>query len=134
MEDTLATLYGLDAGDNVRYELGAYVRVAFKKELMKNINYTSTLDLFANYLEDPQNVDVNWDNVLGFKVNDYISGSLALTLIYDDNVDVPRGTNQIVTTDETGAELITEVPNLGPGMQFRQLFTLGFSYNFGAKK
>jgi len=28
---------------------------------MKNVAFTTKLDLFSNYAENPQNIDVNWE-------------------------------------------------------------------------
>src|SRR5690554_5594942 len=41
-----------------RAELGSYLRVVYKKELMKNINMRSRIEFFSNYMENPQNIDV----------------------------------------------------------------------------
>ena len=43
-------LYGLPNGDQFKSEAGAYLKVGFKKDLIKNVSYTSTLELFSNYL------------------------------------------------------------------------------------
>ena len=31
---------------------------------MKNIGFTTKIDLFSNYLDKPQNIDVNWETLL----------------------------------------------------------------------
>ena len=43
-------LYGLPNGDQFKSEAGAYLKVGFKKDLIKNVSYTSNLELFSNYL------------------------------------------------------------------------------------
>ena len=65
--------FGVDPGKAVRSEFGGYVKVSFKKELLKNIRITTNLDLFSNYLFEPQNIDVNWDMLLTFKVVDPVA-------------------------------------------------------------
>ena len=87
---------------------------------MKNISLQTKLDLFSNYSENPQNVDVNWEMLLGMKVNKYISVTLGLAAIYDDAVFVPKG------KDSQGALVY------GKGLQFKQTFGVGFTYNMGA--
>jgi hypothetical protein len=67
-------------------EIGAFLTANIKKELAKNINLTSRLDLFSNYRNNPQNIDVFWTNTLGFKVNKYIGFTYNLDLIYDHDV------------------------------------------------
>ena len=124
--DSLAPAYGVDEGENVRYEIGAYFRLNFNKELVKNVTYTTTLDLFSNYLENPQNIDVNWDNVLNFKVNEYINANLSWQLIYDDDVIISRSPQEFAEGSNVNL-------NRGPATQFRQVFSLGFGYKFGAE-
>ena len=122
--DSLAPAYGLDPGKNVRTELGAYARVFWHKELIKNVTYQTTLDLFSNYASNPQNVDVNWNNLLTLKVNKFISASLIWSLVYDDNVTLARTPAKIDPV--TGNNI-----NLGPALQFKEVLGIGFAYKFG---
>ena len=48
------------AGKTTRVEYGGYLRALFKKDIMKNINLQSKLELFSNY-EAADYVDVNWE-------------------------------------------------------------------------
>ena len=82
------------AGQMVRSEFGGYLKFTFKKDIFKNVNFSTKLELFSNYLYNPQNIDVNWENILGLKVNKYLSASISTNLIYDHDIPVP------VTEDE----------------------------------
>ncbi len=114
-----AGAFGLDPGQKSRAEIGAYIKMAFKKEILKNVTLDTKVDLFSNYLENPQNVDVNWDLLLTFKVNEYLSASLMTQLIYD--YDIKFG------TDTTG----DGVPDtFSDRVQFKELFGLGLTYSF----
>ncbi len=77
--------YGVDPGKSLRYELGMNYQMYFKLKLMENVTLENTLNLFSNYLDKPQNVDV--DNLLNlhFKINKYLSAGLMLRSLYDDN-------------------------------------------------
>jgi hypothetical protein len=93
----LAALYGVSPYREVKIEAGAYVTANFNKEVMKNVVLKSRLDLYSNYLKNPQNIDVFWTNVVGLKVNKFLSVTYNLDLIYDDdarifgpNRDAPR--------------------------------------------
>lgn len=77
--------YGVDANKSTRFEFGASVSAYAKFELMKNITAENILALYSNYLEDPQNVDVDYTLNLVMKVNDYISTNFTFQAIYDDN-------------------------------------------------
>ncbi len=92
-------------------EIGAFLSANIKKELAKNINLTSRLDLFSNYKNNPQNIDVFWTNTLGFKVNKYIGVSYNFDLIYDHDVK----------NVETGGLL---------GTQLKSLIGIGFTATF----
>lgn len=107
-------------GEKIDKQFGGYLKMAFKKDIMKNVNLTSRLELFSNYLKNPQNVVVNWENILVLKVNKYISSSISTMLIYDHNIPVP------VERDINGAK----VAGVGPRLQFKEVFAIGFSYKF----
>lgn len=74
------------AGKKFRGEFGAYVRIKYDKELAKNIFMKSKVELFSNYLDRPENIDVNADIIFDFKVNNWFSASLNWTLIYDHDI------------------------------------------------
>jgi len=111
--------FGLDPGQTVRAEVGAYLKMAFKKEILKNVTIDTKIDLFSNYLDNPQYVDVNWDLLLTFKVNEYLSASLLTQMIYD--YDIKFG---IDTTGDGLPDTFEE------RVQFKELFGLGLTYNF----
>lgn len=84
--DELAERYGVDPGKTARFEAGAFVSAIFKKDILKNVNLRSRLDLYSNYLSNPQNVDIFWTNVFTLKVNKWLGVTYNFDLIYDDDV------------------------------------------------
>lgn len=100
-----------------REEFGAYLKVQYQTKVMENITFQTVLELFSNYLNNPQNVDVNWTTLTTFKVNKFISATLATQLIYDDDIKVLRNTG-----DQKGT--------IGPDVQFKQVLGVGFTYKF----
>jgi hypothetical protein len=101
----------LRKGGNFRGEFGAYFRLTCEANLAKNIDLKSKIELFSNYLQNPQNIDVNGVLLLNFKVNDWFSASLAWNYIYDDDVDIK---------DYKG--------NTGPRSQFKSVIGIGITY------
>jgi len=99
-----AAYFGVEEGKSTRFEFGASVGAYYKFDLMKNISMENTLNLYSNYLEDPQNVDLDYTMNLVMNINKYISTTLAYQTIYDDNAF--------------------------EGLQTRQVFGLGVNYNF----
>ncbi|GGE08518.1 DUF3078 domain-containing protein [Psychroflexus salis] len=77
--------FGLDEGESLRTEFGASFNAYGKFKLMKNITMENIFNLFSNYLEDPQNIDLDYTLNLVMKVNEYISTNFTFQAIYDDN-------------------------------------------------
>lgn len=110
--------FGVTPGEKIKGEFGGYLRAAFtkddfKNEILKNLSLTTKLDLFSNYLKNPQNIDVSWETLLVFKVNKYISVSLNTHLIYDADI--------LFDTDNNG----TVDKSL---IQFKEILGVGFMY------
>lgn len=109
-------------GKNLNFKLGAYIRAVYNYEIFKNVNLYTTLDLFSNYLEKPENIDVNWTVLLGFKINEWLTASINTVLIYDADVTFTR-----LNADTQ------ETETFGPAVQFKEVFNIGLSFNFGDK-
>ncbi|MGO3183939.1 MAG: DUF3078 domain-containing protein [Aequorivita sp.] len=77
--------FGVEANETMRFEFGASISAYAKLELMENVSMENILNLYSNYLEDPQNVDIDYTMNLLLKVNDYISANATFQAIYDDN-------------------------------------------------
>ncbi len=77
--------FGVDANETSRFEFGASLSGYAKFDIMTNISAENILNLYSNYLEDPQNVDVDYTFNLVMKVNKYISSNFTFQAIYDDN-------------------------------------------------
>jgi hypothetical protein len=120
-DDSLAATgaFGVSPGDHSKSEFGGYLRMFFRKPLMENITFQTKIDLFSNYLHNPQNIDVNWETLLSMKVNKYISATLSTLLIYDDDIAISIDKDQDGTVDEKG-----------PRVQFKEILAVGLSVNF----
>ncbi len=111
-------------GKKTKKEFGGYLRVIysrndFKEELLKNIALTTKMDLFSNYLKNPQNIDVSWETQIAFKVNKFISVNINTHLLYDDDIDIQIDNNDDGIIDATG-----------PRIQFKEILGIGFAYKF----
>ncbi|MEZ4924324.1 MAG: DUF3078 domain-containing protein [Crocinitomicaceae bacterium] len=109
-------------GKQMRIETGGYIRITYEQEIMKNVKINSKLSLFSNYLHNPQNIDVNWETLIQFKVNKYISATLSTHLIYDDDI-------AIAVFDKEGTQI-----GKGPRLQFKEVLGIGFAYKFPEPK
>ncbi|SMO37941.1 Protein of unknown function [Saccharicrinis carchari] len=116
-EDSLADVgaFGVDPGDKVRSEYGASLKLLAKKnEVLQNVNVYTRLDMFSNYSENPENIDVDWEFGLEMKVNKYLNAIFTTNLVYDDDVHYINDSR----VDQ------------GPKTQVKQMFGAGLSYSF----
>ena len=77
--------FGVEQGDSSRFEFGVSFIGYYKFNLMENITAENILNLYTNYLEDPQNVDLDYTLNIVMKINKALSTNLAFQTIYDDN-------------------------------------------------
>ncbi len=96
--------FGVAQGESLRYELGFNASAYYKFVVMANVSFENILNLYSNYLEDPQNVDLDYQLNIVLKVNKYLTTNIAFQTIYDDNAY--------------------------RGFQVRQVFGVGFNYGF----
>jgi len=77
--------FGVLQGDKSRFEFGASISANYKFNVMANVTIENRLNLYSNYLDNPQNVDIDYQMNLVMKINKYLSANVALRTIYDDN-------------------------------------------------
>ncbi len=109
--------FGVAAGKEFRAEFGATFRASINKDIMENVTLVSDLELFSNYLNEPQNIDVNWLVKFNFKINKFLAAGLTTQLLYDHDILIPK-------TNDAGESY------LGRGTQFRQVLNIGINYTF----
>lgn len=121
----------LDANGNIitpgkrsRYEFGGRLVFKFKKDIMKNVNLDSYLDLFSNYLNNSGNIDVVFNNLITFKVNKYITANLISQMNYDNDIIRKRDLNANGSIEPSLGDIN------GPRLQLLTTFALGFGYKF----
>ncbi len=121
LDDSLSAkgAFGVEAGEKIRNEFGGFLKVVAKKEFTEKISASSKLELFSNYIDTPQNIDIDWEVLINIKVTKYITMSLNTHLIYDDDV--------MIGIDKTGDG---NVDMEGPRVQFKEVFGIGFIFKF----
>lgn len=113
--DSLSALgaFGVEPGNTLFSELGGYVKLNFNKEIFENVTLNTKIDLFSNYLNKPQNIDVNWELLLAMKVNKFLTATISTNLLYDDDTDI-----------------IKLGKATSPKVQFKEVLGIGLSYKF----
>ncbi len=100
-------------GKTSRFELGAKIAAILDIKLVENVSFNSKLELFSDYLHNPQNIDVDWQNLITMKINSWLNANISAHLIYDDDITI---------MDKDG--------NSGPRTQFKEVLSIGLSYKF----
>lgn len=96
--------FGVEQGDSSRFEFGAALNAYYKFSIMDNVTMENIANLYSNYLDNPGNVDIDYQMNLVMKINKYLSTNVSFQAIYDDNA--------------IGA------------FQIREVFGLGINYGF----
>lgn len=120
LDDSLsqAGAFGVEPGESSRYEVGGYLKLNASLKLSKEISYAIRLDLFSNFMDKPENIDVYSDHIISLKVNSWLTTTISATLIYDDDISLTKSPEDIDGT---------LVPNIGPGLQLKQVLSVGLS-------
>lgn len=105
--------YGVDPGKHLLSSFGANLKGEVRYEFMKNMTVYSRLDLYSDYLDKPQNVDVNWEVQINMAINKWFSTTLTTNLVYDDDVKIAQ---------KDGTK--------GPRVQFKEILGVGLQFNF----
>ncbi len=111
--------FGLKRGDFFMGELGWELDLLFQKDIVKNVNWKSHLNVFGAYMNASYNTImpkyfadqdsvgsvtiketnkhipvIKWDNDIVFKVNSWLSATLSVRFVYQYNALVPIDTRK----------------------------------------
>lgn len=105
VSDTLLSRrYGLKSGERFKNEGGISIGVKVEKDIATNVNLSSQLETFTNYVKPVNSTTIRFSNEIIGKINSYLSANVQLAFVYDDNI-----------TDK---------------WQVKQVLSIGFSYRF----
>lgn len=96
--------FGVEEGESMRYELGFNASAYYKFAAVANVSFENILNLYSNYLKEPQNVDLDYQLNIVMKINRFLSTNISFQTIYDDDAY--------------------------KGFQIRQIFGVGANYGF----
>lgn len=96
--------YGTEPGRTSVYGLGFNLSSYVKFKIIDTITMENIIQLYSDYLNNPQNIDINYQANFFLQLHKSLSMNVTLHVIIDDNA-----VNKV---------------------QFRQLFGLGFNYTF----
>ena len=154
------TRFGLKRGDYFMGELGWELDVLFQKDIVKNVNWKSHLNVFGAYLNASYNTAmptyysaqdsmgvvniaentkhipvVKWDNDIVFKVNKWLSATLSTRFVYQYNAQTPVDKYKN-DTKAKGPDGITDKDKYGNTvsaynkLQIFEQFGIGLAFKF----
>jgi hypothetical protein len=110
-------VYGVPKGQHSIAQVGAFATVNYNNgALAKNVGYKGRLDLFSNYSDHPENVDIFMTNLFSFRINRHFSATYNLDMIYDDDIRLFGPTNT------------------SPGLQLKSMIGLAFMQPIAVRK
>ena len=109
---------------SANFEFGAQLKVDAKVNINDNFSYSTQVVLFSNYLDKPQNLRVNWDNRLDWKIAKYFTFTITTNLIYDDKIMIPS----------EACKKHDGVADSHQRIQFKESLAFGFTYTIANKK
>ncbi len=119
-DNSIKTAFAVDTLKKARKEFGALMNVFFQKNIHKNINLLARLSLFNNYTDvntsNRKNIDVNFESMINARINRFITASLFINAIYDNDIQISLDENDLT--------------KVGPRLQFKEVFGIGLSYKF----
>lgn len=105
--------------DKVRFEFGARLAAKMKYTLISNVDYESKLELFSNYLNHPERIDMDWQNIFVMKVNSWLNCNFGTHLIYD--YDIP-----FYDFDPSTGTMVKDPDSK---IQFKEVLSVGVLFN-----
>lgn len=112
-------------GARLRSEIGASIIGNYRLNVVNKedikITWQTNVELFSNYLENPQFVDVKWTNLVATNFLKYFTVTISTDLRYDYDVQIPF--------DDDGNGTI-ETGEFKRGVRFAQTFGVGIGYKF----
>lgn len=118
------TRYGIEPGKKSKHEPGASFMLSKESQLLKNMTVTNRLQLFTNYINKPQNIDVDWEMIVVYNLNWFTDLRLNTHLIFDDDTKTTVLKSGVPVLLEDGTEKKTA------RVQFKELFGVSLMFKF----
>jgi hypothetical protein len=127
MTDTIPydqTRYGIPHNKKSLHEPGVSLMVTHEYKPVKTVSIINRLQLFTNYIHNPQNIDVDWEMIATASLNWFTDVRLNTHLIYDDDTksQVMEGGKPVLNPDLT--------PKKNARAQFKELLGLSVVFRF----
>ncbi|MFV1883300.1 MAG: DUF3078 domain-containing protein [Balneola sp.] len=96
--------YQIEEGRNIRFEGGITFGAQYKRKIMENTEFVTSIETFTNLLVPITQTDVFWSNSINGRINKYLSSVFQFELRYDHDYS--------------------------KDIQLKQVFAAGITFNF----
>lgn len=117
----------VEQGANILVYCGPFLEAYMKKDIAKNLNFESRLNVMYTFLNrqnlNPWDMDVSWENFINYKIAKYFTASVLLHFVYYPG--------QPIIKFETQPDGIV-VPKAEPNkhIQIKETLGIGITYSF----
>jgi hypothetical protein len=118
------TKFGIPEDKRSKNELGAYLTIRSKLKLFDRVDMNNKIQLFSNFISEPQNIDIDWEMIATTSLNWFTDLRLNVHLIYDDNTLLPLFENGEPVLGTDGNQ------KMAPMVQFKELLGVSFVFKF----
>jgi hypothetical protein len=117
------TKYGIAKDKRSKNEPGMSFMISNEYKPYKTVTILNRLQLFTNYINHPQNIDIDWEMIATASLNWFTDVRFNTHLIFDDDTKTP-------TLDKDKNPILDSFgnPKKSARIQFKEL--LGFSFIF----
>ncbi len=119
------TKYGVAANRRSKHEPGASFMITNEFRPVKNMVITNRLQLFTNYVNNPLNIDIDWEMIFQTNLNWFTDIRLNTHLIFDDDTRTlvfDKDKNPVMGNDG--------IQKKSARIQFKELLGLSFIFRF----
>jgi Protein of unknown function (DUF3078) len=119
------TKYGIAKNRKSLNEPGASFMISNTYKPLKTVSIINRLQLFTNYIHNPQNVDVDWEMIADANLNWFTDVRLDTHLIFDDDTKTPeldKNKNPVLLPDGSVKKTAR--------IQFKEIFGISFVFRF----
>lgn len=116
----------LDSNGNILYsgrrfknEPGGFLKIQFLHSFNKNFNFTTRIEFFSSYFNNPTSIDVRWNINSMYRLSKRAAVGFSLDLIYDEDAQIKEDIN---------GDGVLEV--VGPRTQVKETLSLGVTMNW----
>ncbi|MBO6522223.1 MAG: DUF3078 domain-containing protein [Balneolaceae bacterium] len=100
-DNRLNSQYQIDQGRNIRSEGGLTFGAQYKRELLENTEFATSIETFTNLLVPLNQTDVYWSNHINGRINRYLSTIFQFELRYDHDYSTEVQLKQVFAAGVT---------------------------------